>query len=106
MHKVTKCGVLLRLRGLFNYLTQIIRARSGEARGDVLFDRVLKEGGVWYLPRHSWKIEEFDLWNDLKRMLGYVSGREGVLYVSNSELLNFLLSCQASLVRGQQMYER
>jgi hypothetical protein len=80
--------------------------RSGVASGDVLFDRVLKEGGVWHLPRHSWKIEELDLSNDLKRMLDYMSGREGVLYVSNSELLNFLPSCQESLVRGQQMYER
>ena len=55
------------------------------ARG--LFDSVLQEGGVWHLYGHSWEIEEFDLWDDLKQILEYVSGRDGVLYLSNGEAL-------------------
>jgi hypothetical protein len=34
--------------------------------GKILFDRVLKEGGVWHLFGHSWQIEEMGLWDDLK----------------------------------------
>ena len=51
---------------------------------------------------HSWLIEELCLWNDVKRMLDYVSGREGVLYVSSLDLLKFLPSKQDALPSDYQ----
>ena len=55
--------------------------------GKRLFDEVLECGGVWHLYGHSWELEQYGLWDDLKEILDYVGGREGVQYVSNSELL-------------------
>lgn len=42
------------------------------------------------LVRRSWYNEQMDLWDDLKEILDHVCGREGVLYVSNAEVLSFL----------------
>lgn len=76
--------------GLFDYFTQYIRLDSWVSMGKLLFDLVLRHGGVWHLYGHSWEIEEMGLWDDLKEILDYVSGREGVHYVTNAEVLDFL----------------
>jgi peptidoglycan-N-acetylglucosamine deacetylase len=78
------------IRGLFTYGTQFIREDNWVTVGKALFDRVLREGGIWHLYGHSWQIEELGLWDELKQMLDYVSNREGVTYVSNRGVLNFL----------------
>jgi peptidoglycan/xylan/chitin deacetylase (PgdA/CDA1 family) len=77
-------------RGLFDYVTQFIRLESWTSIGKILFDRVLREGGVWHLYGHSWEIEKGGLWADLTEMLDYVCRREGVLYFSNSDVLEYL----------------
>ena len=78
------------IRGLFDYATRFIRLESWVSMGKILFEQVLKEGGVWHLYGHSWQIEEMGLWDDLKEILDYVCGREGVLYLTNAEALTFL----------------
>jgi peptidoglycan/xylan/chitin deacetylase (PgdA/CDA1 family) len=78
------------IRGLLNYVTQLIRLDSWVSIGKILFDRVLKEGGIWHLYGHSWLIEETGLWDDLKEILDYVCGREGVRYLTNAEVLTLL----------------
>jgi peptidoglycan/xylan/chitin deacetylase (PgdA/CDA1 family) len=78
------------IRALFTYGTQLIHADSWVTVGKALFDHVLREGGVWHLYGHSWQIEEMGLWDDLKEILDYVCGRDGVLYVTNAEVLTFL----------------
>jgi peptidoglycan/xylan/chitin deacetylase (PgdA/CDA1 family) len=78
------------IRGLFGYVTQFMRLESWASMGKILFDQVLKEGGVWHLYGHSWEIEEIGLWDDLKETLDYVCGREGILYLTNAEALTFL----------------
>lgn len=90
-------------RGLLDYLTQFICLDSWVTLGKVLFDQVLKEGGVWHLHGHSWEIEELGLWDDLKQMLDYVSNREGVTYVSNHDVLNFLPSNNAPVLVNQPL---
>ena len=55
--------------------------------GKSLFDAVLANGGVWHLFGHSWEIEQLGLWDDLREMLDYVSGQDGVSYVPNCALL-------------------
>jgi peptidoglycan/xylan/chitin deacetylase (PgdA/CDA1 family) len=78
------------IRGLLDYVTQFMPLDNWVSMGKILFDQVLKEGGVWHLYGHSWQIEEMGLWDELRQMLDYVSNREGVTYVSNRGVLNFL----------------
>ena len=87
--------------GLFDYVTQFIRLDSWVSMGKILFDRVLKEGGVWHLYGHSWQIEEMGLWDDLKEMLDYVSNRGGVAYMPNRGLLELLPTGSDSLPRAR-----
>jgi peptidoglycan/xylan/chitin deacetylase (PgdA/CDA1 family) len=54
-----------------------------------LFETVLRDGGVWHLYGHSWEIDELGLWHDLGQILDYIGNRKDVMYVSNSELLQF-----------------
>jgi peptidoglycan/xylan/chitin deacetylase (PgdA/CDA1 family) len=76
------------IRGLFDYVTQFMSLDSWTAIGKILFDRVLREGGVWHLYGHSWEIEKNGLWDELKEILDYVSRREGVFYASNVDVLH------------------
>jgi len=78
------------IRGLLDYVTQFIRLESWVSMGKSLFDQVLKEGGIYHLYGHSWLIEEIGLWDDLKEISDYLYGREGVRYLTNAEVLNFL----------------
>jgi peptidoglycan-N-acetylglucosamine deacetylase len=55
-----------------------------------MFDRVLRNGGVWHLYGHPWEIERLNLWNDLKEIFQYVSQKPGVLYLTNGELVQLL----------------
>lgn len=86
--------------GLFDYLTQYIRLDSWVSMGKRLFDRMLKEGGVWHLYGHSWQIEQLGLWDDLKEILDYGSGREGVGYVTNAGVLDFLQQKAKAALEG------
>jgi hypothetical protein len=52
-----------------------------------LFERALREGGVWHLWGHSWEIEELGLWADLREVLRTVAGRDDVAYLPNSEVM-------------------
>ncbi|MGH9702189.1 MAG: polysaccharide deacetylase family protein [Candidatus Acidiferrales bacterium] len=58
------------------------------ALGKLLFDRVMKDGGIWHLYGHSWEIEELGLWKGLAELLDYVRGREGIHYATNTGTLN------------------
>jgi peptidoglycan-N-acetylglucosamine deacetylase len=73
-------------------LAQIGRAGNWVELGKALFDRALREGGVWHLLGHSWETEKIGGWSDLEEMLDYVSGREGVRSVTNGELAELVSS--------------
>lgn len=70
------------------YLTQLSRSSSWVDIGKRLFDRALAHGGVWHLYGHSWEIEEANLWDEVREMLGYVSHRDHVSYLNNGHLLS------------------
>ena len=73
---------------LFNY---VIGGRNGWVElGKRTFDRVLQDGGVWHLYGHSWEIEDHNLWDGLAELMDYVSGRTGVLYLTNGDALALL----------------
>lgn len=55
------------------------------------FEAVLRQGGIWHLWGHSWEIEEHDLWDDLREVLETVSRRQGVMYLTNGEVVQMIL---------------
>ena len=50
-------------------------------------NRIAKDGGCFHLWRHSWEIEEFDLWAKLEELFRVLSERDDFLYVPNKDLL-------------------
>jgi peptidoglycan/xylan/chitin deacetylase (PgdA/CDA1 family) len=77
-------------RGMLDYITRFIYQDSWVSVGKVLFDHVMRKGGVWHLYGHSWEIEQGNLWAGLAELLDYVCRREGVLYSSNCDVLKYL----------------
>lgn len=51
------------------------------------FDHVCQNGGIWHLWGHSWEIEKYGMWNDLEEVLSYVANGEGILYLTNGEVI-------------------
>jgi peptidoglycan/xylan/chitin deacetylase (PgdA/CDA1 family) len=82
---------LVRLKAfdvLLKSIPDLINFHDWLRLGQVSFDRTLRNGGVWHLYGHSWEIEKLGLWGQLREMLEYVSGRSGVEYVTNGQLLD------------------
>jgi peptidoglycan/xylan/chitin deacetylase (PgdA/CDA1 family) len=71
----------------WGYLSRLSRAREWVILAMLLFDMVAENGGVWHLYGHSWEVNDFRLWDELKVVLDYVSNRPGVLYLPNSEVV-------------------
>jgi peptidoglycan/xylan/chitin deacetylase (PgdA/CDA1 family) len=71
-------------RRTWSHLTWLPRARHWVELAMHLFDLVVSSGGVWHLYGHSWEINDFKLWEELRLVLDYVSNRQGVLYLPNS----------------------
>ena len=71
-----------------HFMAHFSRLNQWTALGKSLFDEVLDRGGIWHLYGHSWEIHELRLWGELKEMLDYVSGREGVAYLSNGQIVD------------------
>ena len=85
-------------------LPQIGRARNWVELGKALFDRALREGGAWHLLGHSWETEKIGGWSELEEMLDYVSGQDGVRYLTNGQLAQFAhpVEAQANAVPAAQ----
>lgn len=77
--------------GKFEYFRALIAQRTCLGNwvelSKGLFDTVLENGGAWHLYGHSWEIERLGLWDGLREVLDYVSGHEGVQYMTNGELV-------------------
>ena len=58
-----------------------------ESRAKSLFDLALERGGVYHIYGHSWEIDEKKEWPKLTRVLSYISGRQGVLHLTNGQTL-------------------
>ena len=75
------------LRRAWVYATHLRCARDWVELAKLLFDSVLRDGGIWHLYGHSWEIEEMGLWNKLQDVLDYVAQRPDVDYVTNGGAL-------------------
>lgn len=56
-----------------------------------LFNLVYKQGGVFHLWGHSWEIDENNNWAKLENLFKYISKREDVLYLKNSDIFKLNL---------------
>lgn len=83
-----------KLEGLETCATQFRHLGSWVELGKRLFDTALENGGVWHLYGHSWEIERFGLWDELRSLLDYVSRRQGVSYIPNCGLVAASGSCR------------
>ncbi len=72
---------------LWRFAVPLRRARNWRELAKILFDTVLRDGGVWHLYGQSWEINQLRLWDGLREVLDYVSNRPGVLYLSNGRLV-------------------
>lgn len=50
------------------------------------FELCLARGGVYHLWGHSWEVDARGDWRRLERVLGHISGRREVSYLTNREL--------------------
>jgi peptidoglycan/xylan/chitin deacetylase (PgdA/CDA1 family) len=57
-----------------------------EIRAKLLFDKVLREGGIFHLWGHSWELEQNNEWEKLDRVLQYLAHRKDVLYITNGRI--------------------
>lgn len=74
-------------RHAWGYLARLSRASHWVSLAMHMFDTVMDNGGVWHLYGHSWEINDFKLWDDLRVVLDYVANRPGALYLPNSEVV-------------------
>lgn len=65
--------------------------RSFEATACATFDIAHVRGGVFHLWGHSWEIERYGMWEELERVLKYISKREDCWYATNGEILTTAL---------------
>jgi hypothetical protein len=92
-----------RLESLQTCLVQMPRLGSWLELGKRLFDKVLKNGGIWHLYGHSWEIEKLGLWDDLCEILDYVGRQKGVSYVPNCALVP--VSASIASLSKKNVYE-
>ena len=52
-----------------------------------LFDKIYQNGGIFHLWGHSWEIENLNMWQDLESVFKYISGRPGIKYRTNKEII-------------------
>jgi len=78
-------GTLVFVR--FNVVRFFRLYRKWDVLAMAMFDQVCETGGVFHLWGHSFELEEHGDWERFEKVLKYVSGRDDVSYVTNSEVL-------------------
>jgi len=61
--------------------------RHWDNLAEAMFDRVMKEGGVYHLWGHSWEINDNNGWVRLEKIFKYISNKKGLRYVTNGGLV-------------------
>jgi peptidoglycan-N-acetylglucosamine deacetylase len=65
---------------------KVLRYLEWDALARAMFDRVVKDGGVYHIWGHSWEIDEYNYWERLENVFTYISANPKVKYVTNGEL--------------------
>lgn len=61
--------------------------RSWEALACAAFDIARKKGDTFHLWGHSWEVEKYGMWNELRRVLAYIAGRTDCQYRTNGDTI-------------------
>lgn len=70
-------------------ITRFTENADWEILAKRMFDHILITGGVFHLWGHSWLIEQSREWNKLENVFSYISNKQGIEYVTNSELTKY-----------------
>lgn len=65
---------------------KVLRCLEWDTLAKAMFDRVIKEGGIYHIWGHSWEIDERQDWERLENVFRYISANPEVSYVTNGEL--------------------
>lgn len=76
------------LKGITNWVRHWKMENNLVKLADKMFQYVLNNGGVLHIWGHSWEIEKHGLWQQLNSVLHNVVHQEGVLYLTNSQMLD------------------
>lgn len=71
----------------FNPINFLRYYRHWDELAIAMFEKVLKDGGVFHIWGHSWEIDRNNDWKRLERVFRYISGRNDVFYISNKEVV-------------------
>lgn len=75
---------ILRIVGVSNFLNAYL---NWDELAIILFDKTIENGGIFHLWGHSWEIEKNKDWKRLERVFKYISNKNGVDYITNSEII-------------------
>lgn len=53
--------------------------------GELIFDSILKKGGIFHLFGHAWQLGSSRSWSSLERLLSHIAYRRNVIYASLSD---------------------
>jgi peptidoglycan-N-acetylglucosamine deacetylase len=70
-------------------LGKALQYAEWDALACAMFDRVIRDGGIYHLWGHSWEIDEHNDWERLERVFRYISAHPQVKYVTNGELSTY-----------------
>ncbi len=65
---------------------KLLRCLEWDTLAKVMFDQVVKKGGIYHIWGHSWEIDEHHDWERLESVFRYISANPKVSYVTNGEL--------------------
>lgn len=85
--KVSLKRLKMNLRGIRKLKLPISSLFSWTVLVKNVFDYVLKNGGIFHLYGHPWEIERYNLWKDLEKVFKYISNRDDIEYLTNSEII-------------------
>jgi len=86
------CHALKRgnLKGITNWCRFWRAERDLPRLATFSVEYILKHGGIMHLWGHSWEVEKYGLWDLLEEVLRRIAHRPGVLYLTNSQVLNVI----------------
>lgn len=73
------------LKGLLNWWRDFGTHSDLVALVNVMFQYILRQGGILHIWGHSWEIEQENLWDLLDEVLSAISHHPDVLYLTNAQ---------------------
>jgi peptidoglycan/xylan/chitin deacetylase (PgdA/CDA1 family) len=76
------------LRGIANWY-KLWRMEYDPVRlAELIVDHIQNTNGICHIWGHSWEIEQFGLWSMLEDIVRHMAHREGLLYLTNTQVLS------------------